>query len=112
MNTDFSFGKFLRIRTRRHYQRMAHYDQRLVGHCLILDIKSNNSNLSRLGITVSRHFGKAHNRNRFKRMVREVFRQTRYHLKSGIDINVKPRTAAKNATFLEYQKDFLHFLSI
>ncbi|AQT77858.1 ribonuclease P protein component [Chlamydia gallinacea] len=41
---------------------------------------SRNSRCCKLGITVSKKFGKAHERNYFKRIVREAFRQQRHQL--------------------------------
>jgi len=51
----------------------------------------------RLGITASRHYGIAVERNRFKRIVREAFRLSQHQLQTGLDINVKPRPAAHKA---------------
>jgi ribonuclease P protein component len=106
----FSFSKAIRLRTRRQYQRMANYDARQVGHYLIFDLKHNHLEFLRLGITVSKRFGKAYKRNRFKRIVREAFRLTRHNLKVGLDINVKPRSAAIHATSSDLKEEFLYYL--
>jgi ribonuclease P protein component len=58
---------------------------------------------SRLGITASKRFGKAHLRNRFKRQVREAFRQT--PLPPSLEINIIPRKEAHKATQKEIQKE-------
>lgn len=47
----------------------------------------NNSTISRLGISVTKKVGKAHDRNLCKRMVREFFRNSTYK-HSGIDYMV------------------------
>ncbi len=110
MKSHFSFNKAIRLRTRRHYQRMANFDTRQVGRYLIFDLKYNHLELSRLGITVSKRFGKAVKRNRFKRIVREAFRLTRHYLRPGLDINVKPRSAALQATSSDIKEEFLYYL--
>jgi ribonuclease P protein component len=46
----------------------------------------------RLGMSVSRKFGNAVARNRFKRICREAFRLTRAELPSGLDLVVLPRS--------------------
>ncbi len=48
----------------------------------------------RLGISASRKLGGAVVRNRWKRLLREAFRQTREQLPPGLDLIVIPRAAA------------------
>ena len=47
----------------------------------------------RLGLSVSRKFGKATRRNRLRRLYREAFRLTRPELPAGLDLVLIPRTA-------------------
>ncbi|PCI78600.1 ribonuclease P protein component [Candidatus Aerophobetes bacterium] len=44
----------------------------------------------KLGITVKKKWGKAHDRNRFKRIVREAYRHVRPHIDTNIHIVVQP----------------------
>jgi ribonuclease P protein component len=48
----------------------------------------------RLGLSVGRQFGGAVVRTRWKRLLREAFRQSREDLPAGIDLIVIPRTDA------------------
>jgi ribonuclease P protein component len=45
----------------------------------------------RLGLSVSRKNGKAHERNRLRRLYREAFRLTRHQMPVGLDLVVIPR---------------------
>ena len=63
---------------------------------MIIDFSFRDSGCPRLGITASRHFGKAHQRNSFKRMAREAFRLCQHLLPEGLDVNVKPRNDVQN----------------
>lgn len=92
------------MRCRRDYQRLVHC-QRKVGDLLIVDFRIWRTGIPRLGVTVTKKYGKAHVRNRFKRIVREGFRYCLGDLPAGIQLNVKPRSAAQAATSLDILRE-------
>jgi ribonuclease P protein component len=61
---------------------------------------------TRLGITVTRKVGNAVTRNRIKRLVREVFRQNRQRLGSGLDLVWVAKQQAAEASFADVLADF------
>lgn len=101
------FPKQLRLRRRLEYQRMSQGCNRTVGQWIVIDSRENSTNLTRLGITATRRFGPAHERNRFKRIVREAFRLSQEKLPKGFDLNVKPRTQAKEASTSDIISDLI-----
>jgi ribonuclease P protein component len=86
---------------------MAQHAKRHVGHTLAIDFRHNSHGITRLGITVTKRYGKAHDRNRFKRIVREAFRLCRHDLPAGLDLNVKPRSQALNASTKDIIKELM-----
>lgn len=52
----------------------------------------------RLGITITKKWGKAHDRNRFKRVTREAFRKIYPTLPKGLIINVHPKEGYQDLT--------------
>lgn len=97
------------MRSRRDFKRMASHCLRHQGKLLFIDEKKNHRPETRLGITVTRRFGDAHLRNRFKRVVREAFRLCYADLRKGIDLNVKPRPQALSLTVEEAQHELRRF---
>jgi ribonuclease P protein component len=103
------YPKSRRLRKRREFLKVSQRAKRLGGVFLIVEMARKNPQYpSRLGITASRHFGKAHDRNRFKRLVREAFRTS--PIPPGLDLIVKPRPAAKKAKMGEVQSELLHLI--
>lgn len=92
------FPKTHRLRKRQQYKRLVHPDHRYAGRWICIGFCCNHLEITRLGITVTKRFGKAHDRNRFKRIVREAFRLAYPELPKGFDINVKPRSSAHEAS--------------
>jgi len=104
------FPKSARLTKRREFLRLKNGAVVHVGSLAIVDRKSNPLGHCRLGITVSRKFGKAVIRNRFKRAVREAFRHFDWRSQS-FDIHVRPREKASKAKSLEITKEVSHLIS-
>lgn len=90
---------------------MAHQSTRYVGDWIIIEAKPNKNALTRLGITVTKRYGQATIRNRFKRVVREAFRLCRQQIKLGFDLNIKPRNLANTAKMQDVMGEFIRFLA-
>lgn len=85
------FPKTARLRSRKDYRRVYQANRRVHGQFISIDFFMGNSPRPKLGITVSRKFGKANKRNHFKRLVREAFRENQSLLPSNLEINIAPR---------------------
>ena len=92
------FTKHSRLLKKYQFLRVVRYGKRHVGNFLLVEILPNQCEHSRLGLTVSRKFGKSVIRNRFKRLIREAYRSSQTIRLKGIDIHVKPRSKARNAS--------------
>jgi len=97
----------MRLLSRSQYKRMGYSSNVYKGQWIILKISSNRNHCPKLGITVTRKFGKSHDRNRFKRIVREAFRLSSHQFFTGIDILVQPRSLALNATNIDILDELL-----
>lgn len=95
----------MRFRTRKEFQRILHGSYKFVGQWAIIEIYRGKSEYSKLGITVTRKYGKSHDRNRFKRIVREAFRLRYSTLPPGSNLHFRPRTNALQATMQDIQSD-------
>jgi ribonuclease P protein component len=65
-----------------------------VGHC-------------RLGITVTRRFGRAVSRNRAKRVLREAFRQNKHRLDCALDVVVNAHDSMLGRSFCAIERELL-----
>ena len=87
------FPKTARLLRRGQFQKIVREGRRLAGRVVSIQYINRESALCpRLGITISKKYGKAHERNRFKRVVREAFRECKETFPLGLDIHVLPRS--------------------
>lgn len=89
----------MRLRTREQYRRMTQKASKFTGSWIVAEIRISQGPVSRLGITVTKKYGSAHERNRFKRLVREAFRLLSPLISFKFDIVVRPRSQALSADF-------------
>lgn len=61
------------------------------GKYIVAHLFLGNTQQPKLGLTVSRRFGKAVKRSHFKRLVREAFRISLPLLPSSLEIHIRPR---------------------
>ncbi len=107
----FPFPKTARLLTKRHYQRVLKSGNKFVGGLVIVDYRTGKNNRPKLGITVSRRYGKAHLRNRFKRVVREAFRHYCPNLPQNIEMNVVPRLPFQKINRTAVLDDLINLMS-
>lgn len=91
----FGFSKKYRICRTGDFQRIFHKGKRFHQAHLTACSIPNALGYRRLGISIGKKFGKAHDRNRFKRLVRESFRQLNTRDSEGMDIVIIPNNACK-----------------
>jgi ribonuclease P protein component len=78
---NFSFPKEARLAKRAEFLRVYEQGERIEGRYITLFILPNGRDIQRVGITATKKaIGKAHDRNRAKRLLREAFRLSKSEL--------------------------------
>jgi ribonuclease P protein component len=95
------------VRRRGEFQRVFDKGSRIHGRYLTILMARNTAGTPRLGIVASRKLGGAVERNRAKRLIREIFRQiTPLPGPQGIDLVVIPRRELIDAVYSSIESDF------
>lgn len=102
----FFFPKSARLCLSQDFRNLRKDSIQKVGYYLLVSLRSTEKQ-TRVGITASKKFGKAHDRNRFKRLVRESFRLSINPVLEGFDIEVIPKKTARLASFQEIRNELI-----
>jgi ribonuclease P protein component len=105
------FPKSARLLTSSHYRHLKRNSLRHFGESISIDFREGEGPSAKLGITVSKKFGKAHDRNLFKRVVREAFRELCLFLPQNLELNISPRNRTTPITKQAVLLDLKTFLS-
>jgi ribonuclease P protein component len=91
---DHSFPKSIRLLRQFQFDQVHASQYFAADDTLVIKAVGTDSGPTRLGLSVSRKVGNAVVRNRWKRLIREAFRQQKSELPAGLDIVVRPRKGA------------------
>ncbi len=93
-----------RIRRRPEFERIYKEGARIHGRFMTLFVLPNGGTSPRFGVAATRKLGSAVERNRAKRLAREMFR--RHKAAAGLDIVVVPRREMLDAPFASLEADY------
>jgi ribonuclease P protein component len=93
-----------RVRRRAEFQQIYERGRRIRGRYSTLFIQPNGLTVGRLGIAATRKLGGAVERNRAKRLIREVFRRNK--IAPGFDVVVVPKRELLDATLSILEDDY------
>ena len=101
--------KEYRVKKSQDFDNIIRKKQSFANRKFVIYYQENKLDHMRLGISVSKKLGKAHERNKLKRYVRESFKTRKDFLKN-YDIIIIVRPAAKGLSFLEFGSSIDHVL--
>jgi len=93
-----------RIRRRPEFERVYSGGAKVHGRFMTVFVLANNGTVPRFGVAATRKIGSSVDRNRAKRLAREVFR--RHKMAAGLDIVVVPRREMLDAPFASLEADY------
>ena len=92
------------------FQKIYQRGAKKISRSFVVFVLPNGGTLSRFGVTTPRKLGKAHERNRIKRRVREILRTSRRVIPEGLDVVVNPRRSVHDRVFEELRLEFVSLL--
>ena len=99
-----AFGPAEHIRRRSDFKRVYDQGVRIRGRYATVFLLPTSLDFARLGIAATKKLGGAVDRNRAKRLTREVFRRNK--IAKGFDIVVVPRRELLDASLTAFEADY------
>lgn len=101
-----------RIRKNIEFQSVYKLGKSYGNRNLVLYIKKNNLDYTRIGFTITKKIGNAVTRNRIRRMLREICRLNFHKIKPGYDLIFISKKNVVGMKYDELEKSVFHILKI
>lgn len=96
------------LKGRKAYNKVFTRGKKFRGKAVFIFLLINNNSAIKdikIGISLSRKLGKAHDRNRIKRRIRAICYELLNDMKTGITIIIKPGPGSREMSFEEFRSD-------
>lgn len=104
--------KKYRLRKNIEFKRVYSKGKNYWNRNLILYIKKNGLEETRLGITITKKIGNAVVRNKIRRKIKEIYRKNYPNIKSGYDLIIIPKKNVIDLSYQELESSLIHILKI
>jgi ribonuclease P protein component len=94
---------------RRSFKRVYELGQKASSRLFVAFFLKSELGRDRIGLTVTRKVGKAHDRNRCRRLLREAFRRNK-RATSGVDLVINAKRELITASYSEVEAEVLRLL--
>lgn len=100
--------RFEMIKDQKMFNSIIHCNNFILNKHFVIYIKKKSDNLAfpKFGIAISKKFGNAVTRNKYKRITRSIIDKTKYMFKNTEDYIIMIRKDAQTATFEELETNF------
>jgi ribonuclease P protein component len=103
----YQLDKEKRLRKNREYQNVYRKGRSFVNRLAVLYVLPTSLQQTRIGFVTGKKIGCAVERNRCRRLMKEVYRLHQYELEDGYELVLIGRGFMKNANYAEAEKNIL-----
>ena len=100
------------MRNATEFQTVYQRGTKKISQSFVVFVMPNGADRTRFGLTTPRRLGKAHERNRIKRRVREILRTSGDTVPPGLDVVINPRRSVHDRAFEELRSELLSLLGM
>ena len=104
--------RFPSVRKNREFQDIYKHGTSYANRLLVMYVMESGEDGNRIGISVSRKVGNSIVRHHITRLLREIFRLNNSRIRTGLNIIVVARVAAKKSDYKDLEGAYLHLCGL